>query len=85
MTGKVVLSPLLKVKYNHTQEKPTEPDWGFFSSLSTFYCPSAWSLQYQESMRGEKKKPTPTWSIGSSTLVCYEKFERIETSQPLLV
>ena|GEM_PF-4670779 len=36
-------------------------------------------------LRGEKKKPTPTWSIGSSTLVCYEKFERIETSQPLLV
>jgi len=24
-------------------------------------------------------------SIGSSTLVCYEKFERIETSQPRVV
>ncbi|AEA20401.1 hypothetical protein HMPREF9137_0616 [Prevotella denticola F0289] len=41
--------------------------------------------QRENPLRGEKKKPTPTWSIGSSTLVCYEKFERIETSQPLLV
>jgi hypothetical protein len=38
-----------------------------------------------EQQERKREEPTLAMSIGSSTLVCYEKFERIETSQPRVV